>query len=211
MSKAGCQAGAVIVASLVLGIDRSVRPRSKDQSSREAARSHRLQRRAVGRWRRAVGVTRDGRRFLDLRDGHAGSRHRLGGPGGERQGRRDGVRQPGRDDQPGPLAAAGRYRADRRRRALQPRRRHHGCRRQRRQCVRGDPRRVVLLRPERDAGLQARLLERLLYRRGVAIRGQLVGALLRPEGRVADPWRRHQRRLPGQRLALDRRRSLRPL
>ena len=89
----------------------------------------------------AVGIARDGRRLLDLRDGHAGSRHRVGGPGGERQGCRDGVRQPGRDDQPGPLAAAGRHAADRRRRPLRSRRRHHGRRRQRRQCVRGVARR----------------------------------------------------------------------
>ena len=166
--------------------------------------------RLVG-WRDAVGRASHGRRLLDLRDGHAGSRHRVGGPGGERKGRRDGVRQPGGHDQPGPLAAAGRHAADRRRRPLRSRLRHHGRRRQRRQCVRGDTRRVVLLRAQRDAGLQARLLERLLYGRGVAIRGQLVGALLRPKDRVADARRRHQRRVQGQRLALDRRRSLRPL
>ena len=41
MSKAGCQAGAVIVANLLT-------KKRKSQSSREAARSHRLRRRAVG-------------------------------------------------------------------------------------------------------------------------------------------------------------------
>ena len=55
------------------------------------------------------------------------------------------------------------------------------------------------------------LLERLLFWRGFGIRGRLVGALLRPEGRVPDPWRRHQRRIQDHRLALDRGRPLRPL
>ncbi len=41
----------------------------------------------------------------------------------------------------------------------------------------------LYLRPERDAGHQARLLERLLFRRRGAVRGRLVGALLRHQGR----------------------------
>ena len=61
MSKAGCQAGAVVVASLVKMSGHRTGPsvlteKQRVQNSREAARSHRLQRRAVGRWRGAIGA-----------------------------------------------------------------------------------------------------------------------------------------------------------
>ena len=172
--------------------------------------SHRRRHRARGK-RDAVGITRAGRRFLDLRDGHAGPWHRVRGARCERQGCGDGVRQPGRDDQPGPLPAAGRHATDRRRRPLQSRRRHHGGRRQRRQCVRGVARRVFLLRAQHHPQIQAGRVERLLFRRGVGLRGQLVRALLRPEGRAADARGGHQRRVQDQRLALRRGRALGPL